>query len=43
LDEIHLTSSFNFFTTSATISNSNLEKRATSKKFYSNDSQDLKG
>jgi hypothetical protein len=33
--------SFNFFTTSATTSSSNLEKRPTSKKLYSNDSEDL--
>jgi hypothetical protein len=33
--------SFNFFTTSATTSSSNVEKRPTSKKLYSNDSEDL--
>jgi hypothetical protein len=41
LDEIDITSSFNFFTTSATTSSPNLEKIATSKKLYSNDSQYL--
>jgi hypothetical protein len=35
--------SFNFFTTSATTPNSNIEKRAQANKFEATDSEDLKG
>jgi hypothetical protein len=34
LDEIYLTSSFNFFSTSATISNSNLDKKELHQRSY---------
>jgi hypothetical protein len=40
LDVIDLTSSFNFFTTNAISSSLNLEKIATTKKLYFNDSQE---